>query len=98
MATKNNNVGEQINHLGLVRARVQGTGSLQLRAFGYSQNSSQELPSITLIATTDIIPTVLANFKKQKMQIQFMTTEINEHFRIRNIVPFTKPTAASYPM
>lgn len=95
---KNNNVEGIINHLGLVRARVQGTGTLKLRAFGYSQNSSEDLPSITLVSSTDIIPTVLGNFKKQKMQIQFMTTEIDEYFRLNRLIPFIKPTAASYPM
>lgn len=97
MAKNSGNEGI-INHLGLVRARVQGIGTLKLRAFGYSQNSSESLPSITLIATTDIIPTVLGNFKKQKMQIQFMTTEKDEYFRLNRIIPFIKPTAASYPM
>lgn len=95
---KSSNVEALINHLGLVRARVQGSGTLKLRVFGYSQNTSQELPSITLVSTTDIIPTVLGNYKRQKMQIQFMTTEIDEHFRINRLIPFIKPTAASYPM
>lgn len=95
---KTSNVEALIQHLGLVRLRVQGSGTLKLRAFGYSQNTSEELPSITLVATTDRLPTVLGNFKREKIQIQFMTTEKDEYFRLNRLIPFTKPTAASYPM
>lgn len=98
MRSKNKNLGELINHLGLVRARVQGEGNLKVTAISLGNNDFQELVAIPLESSTDKIPTVLANFKKQKMQIEVRTTEMDEFFRMKNIVPFTKPTAASYPM
>ena len=91
------NAGEYISHLIAVRCRVTGVGAFKLTAYSLDVVRSQTLPNITLSATNNIQPTVLANFREMRMQIRFEVTEINEYFVLSSIIPFVKQSATSYP-
>jgi hypothetical protein len=88
---------ELINHYGLVRLRVIGSGSLQLRLLSLDEVNTTTLSPITMADPTDIEPTRLSNLTTQRCSLELKTTAINETFRCSKIIIFAKPTAASYP-
>lgn len=88
---------EFINHLGVVRLRVTGSGTLLTTAYSYGCSESHDLPDITLSAMGNRLPTVLANFKQQKMMLEIRTEAINEVFVISRLTPFVVPVEAEYP-
>ncbi len=87
----------QILHCVAARYRVLGSGLLKSRLWSLTQEQNQNLPNITMSSTTRKMPTVLANFQQQGMQIQFRTTAIDERFNISAIILFVKPVAEGYP-
>lgn len=91
------NAAGAINHLGLVKLRVQGEGNLVTRALTLSNVRSSALPNLALVENNEIAPTILANFKSQYMQLDVRTTEIDEWFRVKTVTPFLKPVATSLP-
>lgn len=98
MSKRNSTVSSVfINHLGLVRGRFQGSGSLIVTVFSYNQAAFKQCADITLEASPDKFVETLANFKKQKMQIEFATDLIDEWMNFDNIVPFIKPVESGYP-
>lgn len=91
------NNSSYINHLGLVRGRFQGSGNLITTALSFNQVSFSELANITLAEATDKYVESLANFQKQKMQIEFAVDVIDEWFEFGEVIPFLKPVASGYP-
>lgn len=89
--------GELIHHFGMIRMRVTGSGNLKMRLLSFDETTSSTLNSFSLSATTNREPTRLANFSEQRAQLEFKTTEINEHFVISKIIIFTKPIAVEFP-
>lgn len=87
-----------INHLGLVRGRFQGSGSLLITVFSLNQVAFYECASKTLIEATDKYVESLANFKKQKIQVEFAVDVIDEWFEFGEIIPFLQPVEMSYPL
>lgn len=86
-----------INHLGLVRSRMQGSGELIVTVFSYNQASFRECANIVLEEAPDKYVETLSNFKQQLMQIEFAVDVIDEWFNFGEVIPFVKPIASSYP-
>lgn len=98
MPRLNAGAGEElINHFGLTRFRVTGSGNLRLRFLSLDEVYEDVLAVLPMSAATDVESTRLANFTQQRAQLEIKTTEINEYFQISKIVIFTKPVATSYP-
>ena len=97
MSPKNTTSSVFINHLGLVRGRFQGDGDLLVTAYSYNQAAFKELAPITLEEYPDKFVETLANFKKQKMQIDFGVETVDEWFNFGAVIPFIKPVESGYP-
>ena len=88
---------EPINHYHSVRLRVTGSGNLKGSFYSLDDVNSQVLTSLSMNGTTNILPTILLNFKEQRAAVEFKTTEIDETFRISKMIIFVKPLWTSYP-
>lgn len=94
---KNTNDDQIINHFGLVRLRLNGSGLLQLSLFSLDDVKVNVLLPLDMDTLTNIEPTRLSNFTQQRAYLDLRVTEINETFTISKIIVFTKPVAASFP-
>lgn len=94
---KNSFVGELI-HTVAIRMRVIGSGSLQLFLRSLDDTNNVQLRSHILVSSTNIEPTVLANFVDQRIQLELKTVAIDETFTVSRIVIFIKPVAQGYPI
>ena len=90
-------VSEYINHFGVIRIRVVGSGAFKMTLYSLDDIKSHALTDITLEATTDRQPTKLANFKTMNARLKLETTEIDEHFQVDGILVYIKPSETSYP-
>lgn len=97
MAKKSFAGEEAINHYGLVRLRIVGSGNLKMTFYSLDSIKSTTLADLALASTNNIEPTKLANFTQQRAQLQIKLTILGETFTCSKIVIFTKPVAASYP-
>ena len=97
-ASKYKNDDELINHTVAVRYRVYGAGNLRTTLLSLQEVDSNTLAVIPMQSATDKFPTILANFGKQRTQIQFGTTQFDETFTISKIIAFVKPVSAGYPI
>lgn len=88
---------ELINHFGLIRLRLNGSGNLRMRLWSLDQVKNTILVPIAMQTVTNVEPTKLCNFTQQRAQLEVRTTAIDETFKISKIVIFTKPVATSYP-
>lgn len=88
---------EYIYHFAGVRLRVEGVGNLQLKLIGPSEVKTAVLIPLVMQSPTDESKTKLTNFKAERAQLEFRTTEIDEIFEISRITLFTKPVSTSYP-
>lgn len=86
-----------VNHLGRLRLRVRGSGSLKLAAYTFDDVKSKTIAPITLEESPYKYPTKPANFRQMKMQIELKTTSINEWVEFYEIIPFIKPVATGFP-
>jgi hypothetical protein len=97
VAKSSNFIGEVL-HFNAVRLRVTGSGNLQLFLRSLDDTNNIQLSSVPMLSTTNIEPTVLANFIDQRGQLEIRTTEIDEVFTVSKIIIFIKPIASGYPM
>lgn len=88
----------KILHAVAVRMRVVGSGNLQIFLRSLDDVRNVQLTSHPMATTTNIEPTILANFQEQRIQLELKTTLINEIFTISRIVIFVKPVAEGYPI
>jgi len=86
-----------INHFGLVRLRVTGNGDLKMTLYSLDDVNSEELIDLTMSASTNLIPSRLANFVDQRAYLEIKTEFMDEVFTISKIAIFVKPKATSYP-
>jgi hypothetical protein len=86
----------EILHVNAVRMRVTGSGNLDLVLHSLDNINTQSLTAIVMAATTNIEPTILANFKEQRVQLRFSVDAINEYFVISRIVLFIRPYQSGY--
>jgi hypothetical protein len=89
--------GEILHTVG-VRYRVTGSGNLQTFLRSLDDVRNVQLANISMSATTNREPTILANFQEQRVQLELKTTVMNEVFTISKIVLFVKPVAETYPI
>ena len=89
--------GQYLNHVTAVRLRVTGSGTLQSSLISLDDVETQDLTDVTMAATTERYPTLLANFIQQRIRYRLETTGLNEVFLIRQIIIFNKPVASGYP-
>ena len=89
--------GNWILHAVGVRYNVKGSGTLETNLFSQDQASVYQCPDITLNSTGTRFPFVIANFRNQRIQIEFRINEIDDYFVLSDINLFVKPTASGYP-
>lgn len=94
--------GETLNHYGLVRLMVQGSGNLQLKLQALPDENGnvtveQVLVPRTLTTTSRHPLTALANFTDTAAQLEIKTTEIDEYFILSKIIVYVKSVATSLP-
>lgn len=87
----------ELLHFVSVRFRITGSGVLQVYLRSMDNVRNSQLPSITMQATTNREPVVIANFREQRVQLELRTVNIDETFNIKRIILFAKPTATGYP-
>ena len=90
-------VGE-ILHAVAIRLRVTGTGNLQSFLRSLDNVNNVQLANHPMTSTTNIEPTLLADFTEQRIQLELRTVLIEEGFTISRIVVFVKPVADGYPI
>jgi len=89
---------ELVNHYGLIRLRVKGSGNLRLTLYSFDKLQSNILNPLVMNDLTSIEPTLLSNFTQQRAKLQITTTNSGEVFQISKVIIFIKPVAKSYPM
>lgn len=92
-----NSGGEYIQHVGAVRLRVDGSGSLNMTLYGINSVDSFPMLPLAMLDPDSMEPTMLTNFRSQRFMFEFGVTEINEYFEISRIVFFIKTSALNYP-
>lgn len=96
MATKS--LGDNILHAVGVRYNVTGSGALRTTLYSQGQTDQYVCPNITMNSTgVNRFPFILANFKNQRIQVEFRVVDENEYFVLVGINLFVKPTATGYP-
>ncbi len=90
-------IGEVL-HFNAVRLRVIGSGSLLQSLHSLDNESSVQLSSVTMAASTGIEPTSITSFVSQRAYLELRVVDINEYFSISKIIVFVKPTASGYPL
>ena len=90
--------GEFVHHVGAVRMRVTGAGSLLMQLNSLDDVESFTMIPFTMAATTRVEPTRLANFKSQRIQLEGRVTGLNQIItHIHRIVIFAKPVESDLP-
>lgn len=89
--------GQYLNHTTAVRLRITGSGLLHTRLISMDNVADQQLVDLTLESTTDRYKTLLANFTKERAQLEVKIDGLGEHFLCRGLIIFTKPIATGYP-
>ena len=80
-----------INHYVAVRLRVKGNGLLKTTLYSSDDIYNQPLTNLLMSSTLATSPSLLANFKQEKVSLEIKTTEISERFEIRRILIYSKP-------
>lgn len=94
--------GEGINHFNGIRLRLLGEGNLKLRLLSLPDDDGiQTVQELVPIDMDTIVrgrePLKKANFKQQRAQLEFYTTEIDEYLKINRIAVFIRITEVNYP-
>jgi len=90
-------MSDRIIHCVSIRLRTTGSGVLRPRLIALDETTAQILPTLTLATVNRVLPTRLANFEQQYMQLELTTTALDEHVIINKITLFMKPVADEYP-
>ena len=86
-----------VNHCCAVRYGVKGLGDLATTLYSLQDVYSENLTDLVMDETPGEVPTRLANFKQQRIALEFSINDINDYFIIDQIVLFLKPVATGYP-
>lgn len=89
---------EVVNHYGMVRLRITGSGSFRMTLYSLDEIKSNTLATLSLSATTHREPDRLSNFTQQRASLDGRVIAIDEWFEISKIIIFAKPVAKSFPM
>lgn len=98
MAKKQFSTVGEVLHVVAVRLRVTGSGNLQYFLRSLDNVRNVQLTNHVMVASSNIEPTILANFNEQRVQLELRTTVIDENFVISKIVIFVKSVATGYPI
>ncbi len=90
-------IGE-ILHIAAIRMRINGSGNLQIFLRSLDDIKVNKLKDLPMALFTNIEPTILSNFKDQRVQVEIRTANIDETFNVCKMVVFVKPVAESYPI
>ena len=85
-------------HLGGVRYRVVGAGTLKTIARTMDSIRSEQLANITLVIVTNKEQTILSNLSARRLMIDLYTENIDELFEFNRIILFIKPIFTQKPM
>lgn len=89
--------GENIQHFGAIRLRVNGSGNLKPKFLSLDDVKTLDLVPIVMSTLTDREPTRLSNFMSQRARLRLGTTEKDEIFKINRVIIFIKETYSEYP-
>lgn len=89
--------GQYINHFNAVRFRIMGTGTLLSQLNSLDSVYQLTLPNLTLQNTTNRYPNLLTNMTQQRVQLELWTDEIDEVFKLDQIIIYAKPVSTGYP-
>lgn len=81
---------ESFMHIGALRYRIVGSGSLKTSLKSLDNVNSATLPVLAMTSSSAIEPTILCNFTSQRVLIRFEVTGLGEWFSINRIVAFAK--------
>ncbi len=87
----------EILHVGSVRLRVTGEGTLQLTLNSLDDTHTQDLADLEMVTATNKEPVQLANFRDQRIQVYGRVTGFEEWFSISRIIVYVKESATGYP-
>ena len=87
----------EILHVGGVRLRVVGSGSLQMSMRSLDDEVIVNLYPTILQTTTSKEPFTLTNYSNQRGQLKVGTVLFDEYFVVSKIVIFTKALYSGYP-
>jgi len=88
---------ETVNHYGLIRLRLNGSGNLRMTLYSLDKVESDVQSPIVMNSLTNVEPTALANFTQQRAKLQIKTTASGETFLISKIIVYLRPVAKSFP-
>jgi hypothetical protein len=88
---------EYVNHFGAVRIRIVGSGNLLSKLQSLDDVYELDLSSAVLSATSNKSITILSNFMQTKAKFRMEINEIDEYFKVDNIMIYIKPTFTSFP-
>lgn len=83
--------GENYNHYGAIRLRVNGSGHLNPSLLGLDGVVSFTCAVVALATTPAVEPLLLSNLITQRARVQLQTTSINDFVKVQRIVVFIKP-------
>jgi hypothetical protein len=87
-----------ILHFGATRLRVNGGGNLQQILRSLDNTERFDLPELPMTNLTNREPVRLANFNKQRAQLEIRVLEIDEWFVVSKAIFFITPVATGYPV
>lgn len=89
--------GQYINHFNAVRLRINGTGTLLSQLNSLDEVYQVPMPNLTLQNTTNRYPNLLCNVTQPRIQYEMWTDEIDEVFKLKQIIIYSKPVRTGYP-
>jgi hypothetical protein len=93
----NRNSDGTVNHYNAVRLRVTGSGTLKGQLQTMNEIYTDTFANLTLQATDDSSPVLLANLTSERASLYLYTDQIDDQFAISRIVVFLKQVATSFP-
>lgn len=88
---------DSINHVVAVRLRLSGIGTFYSRLAALEDDPEQDLSDTALASNPPRPVNLLANITSTRIQFHGYIDAEDEHFILKNISIYTKPTATGYP-
>lgn len=88
---------EYVNHIGIIRLRVQGSGTLRSTLYSMDDQLSSSLAAITLNSSSEFVREIKSNFNTQRVSLELTTTAIDEIIKVNKIIIFVSSLWKSIP-
>lgn len=85
-------------HLGLIKMRTVGNGTMGLRLKSFDDLDLVTIPFLTLTPTSNRVQQRLANYVSQGIVVGGFARNINDSFRTQDITLYFKQIWTEYPM